>query len=763
MMVNSIPNNTTISVPATNMSQVAQNLQNRLNQMQFQSTFKWGGGGTRWAGAESWNIPRDTSNQAQTGAWAMAWLYWEWPVSPNIPNIDVQFWQWQPQWTAWTQWISWTSWTQWTWATGWPSWTRWAWSTGWTQWLVWPTYMPDIEWQQTPGDLAEKEKWAWAVGATPVLGGYTSRLGGTPSTPPPSTDYSVPASETNKLSQMTVGDLANGVVNGSITQNALDSLQNANPNLYNSAVSKINEIKKSKQYNSAVSNANSSSDIIANNSPTIPEFTGEGEHPLSTYRNELVNTSWVTDKAKQLARLQLQRQNIDYTLKQDYPGATKWEIEGIKYDMTQGMDWDIQTLSAELNATMSILNQSYSAAKDDLSYLQSASSNWSQASDWTWYRTYNGELQTQWWTTSTDITPSWDLVSMNIGGTTRQFDTTAAPSLQSAFAQMSQSWVTPIVWSGYRSSAEQQKLYDAYLSGKWWLAAKPGTSLHEKWMAIDLYGGKDPKTGRLLPPTANQIAIMNANGWYQTAGYGDKWHFEYKWVQDITTGANDILSAAWLSMIEFDYLTQWTSALSRMSEKSRTQVINSVDNRARSKWVDVSTFRSQYTAINDAIQRSVKIQSNVQRDELEISGTLDNLIQIADEAELMKLRKANIAKIALGKEVNSKMAIKYWFTLSTLREEIAGYYAALGGDNQPDESDSTRAAYVIANGLSSGWLEWLKSAFEMNVKKLAENLPKNISNRNKQVRDLFGVGDKYPTTSVWAQTQSDPFAQYRNM
>jgi hypothetical protein len=141
---------------------------------------------------------------------------------------------------------------------------------------------------------------------------------------------------------------------------------------------------------------------------------------------------------------------------------------------------------------------------------------------------------------------------------------------------------------------------------------------------------------------------------------------------------------------------------------------------------------------------------NVQRDEMEISGTIDNLSDIASESELWSIKRANLVKLALWKEVNSPYASKYWFTLSTLREEVAGYYAALRWDNQPNESDSVRAADVIANGIAKWWIQWLKDAFEMNVKKLWENLPKNIENTNKQIWELFGVLDKYK----WSSTQT---------
>lgn len=39
---------------------------------------------------------------------------------------------------------------------------------------------------------------------------------------------------------------------------------------------------------------------------------------------------------------------------------------------------------------------------------------------------------------------------------------------------------------------------------------------------MDMYSDEN-----FSPPTDEQVAVMNANGWYQTAGAGDMGHFEY--------------------------------------------------------------------------------------------------------------------------------------------------------------------------------------------------------------------------------------------
>ena len=117
---------------------------------------------------------------------------------------------------------------------------------------------------------------------------------------------------------------------------------------------------------------------------------------------------------------------------------------------------------------------------------------------------------------------SGELIMTKIGNKTVKVDTVALPWLQAAMASMPE-WA--YLGSTFRTYEEQAKLYEAYKSGKGWLAAPPWTSRHEKGMAVDLYapGGKDP--------TPEMVAIMKANGWRQWSGNWplpwDAGHFEY--------------------------------------------------------------------------------------------------------------------------------------------------------------------------------------------------------------------------------------------
>lgn len=73
----------------------------------------------------------------------------------------------------------------------------------------------------------------------------------------------------------------------------------------------------------------------------------------------------------------------------------------------------------------------------------------------------------------------------------------------------------PRVNSSTRSREQQQKLYDAYLAGTGNLAARPGTSLHEKGRAIDARG------------TPSWEAAMVREGWRRTVS-SEPWHWEYR-------------------------------------------------------------------------------------------------------------------------------------------------------------------------------------------------------------------------------------------
>jgi len=103
-------------------------------------------------------------------------------------------------------------------------------------------------------------------------------------------------------------------------------------------------------------------------------------------------------------------------------------------------------------------------------------------------------------------------------------------------ASAAEAGVTLPLSTAYRSREWQQRLYDAYqayLAGGPWapMAAKPGKSLHEKGLAIDI-AGVNPKASNYNPARA---AWLQANaqryGWYNTGAYfssPEPWHYAYE-------------------------------------------------------------------------------------------------------------------------------------------------------------------------------------------------------------------------------------------
>lgn len=176
---------------------------------------------------------------------------------------------------------------------------------------------------------------------------------------------------------------------------------------------------------------------------------------------------------------------------------------------------------------------------------------------------------------------SGEIVSINIPtakkwGINARVDSVAAPSLQTAFQQMASAGLLPQVnqaeWT-HRTGEQQQELYNRLsLTGA--TVAKPWTSKHEKGLSVDITN--------VTPEMAN---IMNANGWYQTVGASDKWHFDYLWgngLEQFNGSVNDILQQKFGSNAEkYVGMAKWllqTPEVVAQAEKVRsaTQEANKI-------------------------------------------------------------------------------------------------------------------------------------------------------------------------------------------
>lgn len=218
-----------------------------------------------------------------------------------------------------------------------------------------------------------------------------------------------------------------------------------------------------------------------------------------------------------------------------------------------------------------------------------------------------------------------------------------------------------------------------------------------------------------------------------------------------------ILAQTGLSLPAFAYLTQGTTALTRMTAAQRLQYINEAENFANTKGIDISTFKSQYGALSKTVEANTLRNNQSQVAESELNATIENLKTAATESGLKSFRWGNVAKLYAGKEFNDADVSKYAFHLNQLREEFAMYNAALAGQidangNIRETSDADRkvAENIIKDGMSNGGIEGFANALEASRSKMATVLQSSIDAQNKQVWSLFGVGQNFKSKTPQA-------------
>jgi len=210
-----------------------------------------------------------------------------------------------------------------------------------------------------------------------------------------------------------------------------------------------------------------------------------------------------------------------------------------------------------------------------------------------------------------------------------------------------------------------------------------------------------------------------------------------------------LLSAAGLSLQAFNYLTQGVSSMSRMTNVQRNQIMSEANSWLNSHGIDVSTFQSRYDAYNKVLQGNIQRTNAAQIQENELQGTITNLAQTISQSDLGSIKAENVAKLFAGQQVNDPTVTKYATQLLSLRNELAGYNAAVRGNisasggPSPDQSDMEEAAQVIQNGIGSGSLAGFQSAITSQQQKMGTVLQGSVDSANKQVWDLFGVGNQY--------------------
>lgn len=233
-----------------------------------------------------------------------------------------------------------------------------------------------------------------------------------------------------------------------------------------------------------------------------------------------------------------------------------------------------------------------------------------------------------------------------------------------------------------------------------------------------------------------------------------------------------ILAQTGLSIAAFNYLTQGTASMSRMPAAQRNAIMNEAGKWLNKNGVDISTFQSQYKAYNEVVQNNIARANNTTIAAQEVSGTVDQFLQDFTPSDVNAkdmfgfgghtLSVANVLALATGKQVNNPLATKYSFDIQTMTNDLAAYYAASrsvgasGTVPTPDDADKATAAAVIANGINTGSATAFKQAIDANEAKVTKVVQNAVTNSQKQVWSLFGVGDKYvgPTNSADNQIQS---------
>ena len=190
-----------------------------------------------------------------------------------------------------------------------------------------------------------------------------------------------------------------------------------------------------------------------------------------------------------------------------------------------------------------------------------------------------------------------------------------------------------------------------------------------------------------------------------------------------------------------------------MSSADRLTIMNEASTWAKANGVDVATFQSQYKAYNDVLQKNIARANNTQIFAGEVSGSADALIQVINQKDLGKFNAVNIANLAIGKQVNDPLTMKYSFQLQAMTNDLAGYFAASRGANTPENADIQDAAQVVASGLNAGSTQAFKEAIQANEQKVS----------NVVIRPSRAHSSKYGAFSASATNTNLPELERRPM
>lgn len=114
-------------------------------------------------------------------------------------------------------------------------------------------------------------------------------------------------------------------------------------------------------------------------------------------------------------------------------------------------------------------------------------------------------------------------ITVSSVGNGKYMRTDAANAFNRMKADAARAGINLSVVSGFRTMAEQQHLYNLYISGRGNLAARPGYSNHQGGVSADISvpGGYGSSTYRWLANNARRYGFVNDVG-------GEPWHWTYK-------------------------------------------------------------------------------------------------------------------------------------------------------------------------------------------------------------------------------------------
>ena len=235
----------------------------------------------------------------------------------------------------------------------------------------------------------------------------------------------------------------------------------------------------------------------------------------------------------------------------------------------------------------------------------------------------------------------------------------------------------------------------------------------------------------------------------------------------IDNTSQSIMAQTGLSAGAFAYATQGSAGLTRMNSADRTKYMNEWKDYQIKNNIDGATFKAQFDAYSNTVKANImrNNQATVASDEL--MGTITNIRNASTEANLGNLKALNIAKIWKGDQLNTPETETFKIHLSQLRNELAMYNAATAGqldangnirENSKAEMENV-ADQIIQNGFAGGSIDGFEKAIKASKDKLGAVLEKSISAQNKQVWNMFGVGDNYKETisEDQAKSQVDTF------